>query len=216
LPAWVISLSEAAGLLLIIPVLATVLNLAATARGGLSLCRQNAGCGFLALGLGAWAVAVALQIAALCPLIVAVTRFTLVEAAVDYLSVAGFAGAVLFGAIYHIVPRLAGQPWPSKKLVQTHLVGTIAAVGLQTLALVVGGVRQGLLLRDPEVPFLEVAGAIRPWLDVGILASACALVAQGALAVNFGWLIVRCLRACCPGIVRWGAERKSQTAEVTL
>ena len=67
-----------------------------------------------------------------------------------------FFAMTMFGAAYHILPRVAGIEFPFGKLVRVHFwLGVLGTLFL-ALPLAVGGVMQGLKLSDPSVPFADV------------------------------------------------------------
>jgi len=107
----------------------------------------------------------------------------------------GVFGLAAFGALYFIVPRLAGRPWPSAALAQAHFGATLAGLALLLVALGVGGSTQGKMLNNEAVAFTEITQALLPWFTARSVAFMVLLVGQLAFAVNF-FLLLR--KAYCP------------------
>jgi cytochrome c oxidase cbb3-type subunit 1 len=107
----------------------------------------------------------------------------------------GVFGLAAFGALYFIVPRLAGRAWPSAALAQAHFGASLAGLALLLVAFGVGGATQGKMLNSESVAFLDITKALLPWFTARSVALMVLLVGQLALAVNF-FLLLR--QAYCP------------------
>ena len=105
----------------------------------------------------------------------------------------------MFGAIYHIAPKLMGQEWPSLGLVKLHFwtsaVGTAVIVFCFSLA----GWRIGADLLQPAMPFLKAVNGQIPLLVTGMVGSVLILAGNVALLVNLFGLAARSCRMCCAG-----------------
>ncbi|HYT60857.1 MAG TPA: cbb3-type cytochrome c oxidase subunit I, partial [Haliangiales bacterium] len=124
-----------------------------------------------------------------------------------------FFGMTMFGAIYHIMPLLMPEGWPSAKLPKRHLTLATLGIILNVVPLVLGGILQGLYLNDPNKPFMEALQSSLMFFRVGTLGDLLIAIGNVLLVLNVGWLLVRCCRACClPAIL---AVVRPQIAEVT-
>ena len=54
------------------------------------------------------------------------------------------------GAVYYIVPRLAGCEWLSVRLINNHFWFSVYGIGAIVVMSVVSGMQQGATLSDPE------------------------------------------------------------------
>ena len=90
---------------------------------------------------------------------------------------------VMFGAVYYVAPRLFGREWASARLIKVHFWCALAGVGLYWVDLTYVGWRQGLLLNNPDVPFLSIVSLTVPFLWVRSGAGVLMTVAHLAFAV---------------------------------
>jgi cytochrome c oxidase cbb3-type subunit 1 len=90
-------------------------------------------------------------------------HFTHAEVALTHLELSGFFSMAMFGAVYHILPRLTGRggsSWP----IRMHFWFSAVGVLLSWAVLTTGGVAQGLALNDPQTPFAAIIGRTLPSL----------------------------------------------------
>ncbi len=63
----------------------------------------------------------------------------------------------MFGAIYYIVPRLAGCEWLSARLIRQHFWFSVYGIAALVVCMLVGGLAQGASVNSPEnwnLPFM--------------------------------------------------------------
>lgn len=227
-PAWLGSVSGAAGVMLLIPLLAVALNWHLTLKGQDKKLGPNPYLAFFKFGALCYIVASLLQIVGLlhtpgslirwpqdiseaiqstfsvvfglASQISDVTRFTYYETGVTSLFLFGFFLAVAAGGIYSIVPKLTQCEWPSAPLVKLHFGCTVAGAVLLAASLIVGGLRQGAAMNNPSVAFLDTVRATVPFLGMGTLGILLLLVGNLALGINFARLLLhcRCSECCAP------------------
>ena len=189
LPAWVITVSVAASVLLLIPVALISVNLCI---GGPAKCTTPKYFALLALAafaLGGFAFALTAPRCAQ-----AVLHFTQFNVALRELFLFGFVGPALFAAFYAIVPQLAGRDFPCRLTPKAHFAFTVLGLGLLLLASGVGGWKQGWLLADPKTDFAAVSAGLKPWLCLHTLALAIYAFGQLAVVANSLWLIFECVK----------------------
>lgn len=165
-PAWMVSVSVAASLLMFIPVVTVAMNYHMTMKGHFEALRWSPTLRFTVFGAMAYTV-VSLQGCSMAiPSLNAITHFTDYTIGHAHLGLYGFFSMMMFGAIYYIVPRLVGWEWPSAKMIRWHFWLVAVGVLLMFGALTIGGLLQGLALYDPGVSFqssLDFATPFR-WL----------------------------------------------------
>ncbi len=205
-PAWLISISVAASWLAVVPALAAVANLYLTWKGRFGMLKDNVALRFLFVGLIfylAWTLRSAVfSFRGLSETV----RFTPFDLAQTQLVLFGVFGMLMFGALYEIVPRVAGAAWACDKMPRLHfwcaLAGTVliqaSLAAPAAIAAVSGNAPPAFAARMPAI---AVVGA--------------ALIALGNLGfvMNFIGLAVRAVRqceCCCP----FGDSSKTQTAGV--
>src|SRR6267378_3832397 len=178
LPAWMVTTSIVAKVLLIIPIIAVAANLHLTMKGRFELIKSNLALRFLMIGAmlyglsGIWDAINAFRT------IDRITQFTLAVSARNYLALFGFVLFISFGAIYFIVPRILGRFWRYALLVRWHFWLSIAGLGFLVFDLTIAGVLQGFGLMDPKVPIPAILDMIAPFVSAQILAAVVIVVAN--------------------------------------
>jgi cytochrome c oxidase cbb3-type subunit 1 len=212
LPAWIPSLSTVAGVLAVIPLLATVLNYHHTVAAS----RQSAdGTGqarvrdprsdearlhgqpslrFIALGFAAYVLSALMNTAEALPGISGVLQFTWFVPAQHHLVIFGFFVMVATGAAYHIVARVTGLP-VCARCVAVHFWVAALGILLSVMPLAAGGIVQGLKLNQASVPFMDVTHATLMMLRVSTLGDALLLFANFIFLKNIGGVLLRLGRA---------------------
>ncbi len=189
-PAWLPTLSALNSLMLIVPVIAvavigwkTVVGAAGQECKGGSYCMIKFGfVAFLLSGLMLFATA--------CPHFSGLTQFTWFGAAQTQLQLYGFFAITMFGAIYYILPRAVGIEFAFPKLIRVQHWCAMFGVVLFVVALVLGGLWQGLKLQDSNVAFAASTKAALPFLRVSTLGLLFLVFASLLFALNIFAMIV--------------------------
>ncbi len=183
LPAWVVSVSVVAGVLLLIPVLVASVNLHIGSGSG-SVAGRFAKLAVWALTLGGIArAATALRCSN------SVLHFTVFEGAVRELLLLGFVSAAFLAGAYVLVPRLVGRKYPNAGLASLHFGLSVVGVVLVVAAGAIGGWKQGWLLADPAMDVSAINLAIKPWLRMHTAGLGVFFLGQLAFAGNVLLLI---------------------------
>ena len=153
LPAWMISASVAASVMMFVPVVAAAINHHLTMSGHFGALKWSPTLRFTVFGAMTYTV-VSLQGASMSiPSLNAVTHFTDYTIGHSHLGMYGFFSMMMFGAMYYIIPRLVGWEWPSVTMIRWHFWLVAGGVLLMAGSLTIGGFLQGLALYDPTVSF---------------------------------------------------------------
>ena len=177
LPAWMSTLSSAATVMMIVPMLAvgTIVFLTTigtkTACGGGSLCFSKFG--VLSFNLATLAAAIAA-----CPAVARVTDFTWFTHGHTTMRLYGFFAMTMFAAIYHILPRLTGVEICPRRI-KGHFWVALPGALLLAAPMIFGGIKQGLKLADVSAPFLDSTKAAMLGFRIGTLGEV--LIVIGAL-----------------------------------
>jgi cytochrome c oxidase cbb3-type subunit 1 len=184
LPAWMPTLSSVAATLTVVPVLAIGVIGWQTLCGS-THCEPKGGpfC-FIRFGLASFVLASLMLIAMACPRISRVTEFTWFGPAQTQLQLYGFFAMTMFGAIYHLLPRVVGFEFPFPKLARVHFWISLSGVVLLVLPLAIGGVEQGLKLNHPDVGFMDALKATLPFLRVSTIGLMLLLFGNLLFALN--------------------------------
>ena len=210
LPAWMPALSSVAATLTVVPVLAVGVIAWQTSRGGSDTSSLEDGVAsnlrleksahradtaahrepkggpvcFIRFGTLSFVLASLMLIATACPRISRVTEFTWLGPAQTQLQLYGFFAMTMFGAVYHLLPRVVGFEWPFPKLARVHFWVSLLGVALLVLPLGIGGVVRGLKLNHPEVGFMDALKATLPFLRVSTIGLMLLLFGNLLFALN--------------------------------
>jgi cytochrome c oxidase cbb3-type subunit I len=198
-PNWVSSVSVVARVMLLVPVVAFSLSWHGTMRGRWGALRTDFILRFVLVGALSYLLAAGLQIIGALPVINRVVIFTLYGQGIWQLQVHGFLVMVLTGAVYHVVPRLAGREWPSARLIWIHFWCATVGLILASLPLVIGGVLHGLGINQPEIDFMTVSRRTIPFLGTNSMGTMLLLIGYAAFLINCG----RMLAGCCRDMPLW-------------
>ena len=130
LPAWMITVSIVATILMLIPVLTVTVNFVLTLRGNYGLVYLSPTIRFVFFGAIIYAIASAISVIGALRSVAGITQFTNFSAANSQLMIYGFFSMVMFGSIYYVVPRLVGCEWLSSRMISIHFLGAAYGIGI--------------------------------------------------------------------------------------
>jgi len=208
-----IGLSTVAGVLLLLPTLAVILNCHWTFAGQRQRLKDSPALRFVVFGVNAYLLASLLRMLNGFPSVNEFTGFTHFQSALTHLGLYGFFAMVIFGALFEIIPSLARQPWPSPRLVQVQFWAGAAGVALFVLPMAAAGLLQGSALTDASVSFMNALKSSLGFVRIGTVGLLLLLVASLALLANSLWLGLRVCTACCCSPVGNREGAKLQSAE---
>lgn len=150
IPAYLVTISIAANILLIIPIATVLTNLGRTMKGNVGMMAWSPTLRFVWVGTIFFAVAAGLGVLSSLRSVDSITHFTQWNYGQVHAILLGFFSMVMFGAIYYITPRLVGCEWLSRSFIKLHFLGT-AYGGATIIGLfLVSGVWMGFTLSgDP-------------------------------------------------------------------
>lgn len=183
-PAWVPTLAVAASSLLLFHYMVVALNF----RAGFGA--PGVAMKFLRFGLVAYLLTGILEFVTGFRGVAVQTQFTFLTTAMEQLGLYGGISMLLFGGIYYMVPRIAGQAWASSALGAGHRVMVMLGIILSVVALAAAGWTQAADLANAKVNPADIFGNVRVSLLVNSGAQLILLGANLLLLVNF------CRTAC--------------------
>jgi cytochrome c oxidase cbb3-type subunit 1 len=187
LPAWVVTVGIVGSVMMLIPVVTVAINHHMTMRGSFARLADSPTLRFTVLGAMCYtAVSVQGSLTALRS-VNEVNHFTHYTIAHAHLGVYAFFSMVMFGAVYYVAPRLFGREWSSSRLIKVHVWCALVGVGAYWVDLTYAGWRQGLLLNNPDMPFLSIVSFTVPFLWARTVAG----VMMTAAHLAFGLLVWR-------------------------
>lgn len=190
LPAWVVSVSIAGSVLTIGPLIAVVINLWESRRPAASECTRiwfTTSLVFFALS------GILIPAIAMCP----ISAVTVVAEGAQVVALYGFIGFALFGAIYHIAPRLFIDEITCGTRGKVTWWCTLLGIILFSGPLIVGGLMQGHNLRASSVPFVNIMNGLKPFLRISTLGLLLLLVGNISIFASVTRMLCACCRNCC-------------------
>jgi cytochrome c oxidase cbb3-type subunit 1 len=185
-PAWMPVLSSVAASLTLVPVFAVGVIAWQTLCGS-THCEPKGGpfC-FIRFGFASFVLSSLMFIATACPRMSRVTEFTWVGPAQTQLQLYGFFAMTMFGAIYHLLPRVVGVELPFPKLARLQFWLLMLGVLLFIVPLAIGGVEQGMKLNNPnDIAFMDATKAMLPFLRTSTIGLLLILLGNLLFALNF-------------------------------
>jgi cytochrome c oxidase cbb3-type subunit 1 len=191
IPAWLVTLSISASIMMLVPIACISANLLLTMRGHYNMVYHSPTIRFTFFGAISFIVASVLGV--LCSLrsVDSVFHFTQFVSGHQQLLLYAFFSMVMFGAIYYITPRLVGCEWLSSSMITVHFWGAAYGGGFAIAMMLFAGIAQGLSFVDPEATFsqiIQIGQVYYPGRTLGfILVSAAHLI----FALHFLLMLLR-------------------------
>ena len=182
-PAWLPTVSAYAALLSIVPILAVAIITRKTVRGASVASRGGPFC-FIRFGVLSFVISGVLYVSEFGPRYSRVLDFTWFGFGVTQWQLLGFAAMILIGAIYEILPRVMEKPLPFPLLARVNFYFMAGGVVLYVMPLVIGGVKQGMKLRDANIPFADANSTALIFLRVSTTGQLLILLGALCLLLN--------------------------------
>ena len=182
-PAWLPAASALGALLSVIPLLALALVAKKTVSGANVACLGGPFC-FIKFGVLSFVLSGVLYVSQFCPRYSLILDFTWFGFGVTQWQLLGFAGMILMGAIYEILPKVMGQPLPFPKLARWNFFFFAGGVLLFVIPLLIGGVEQGMQWHDARVPFADASAVALKFLRVSTTGQLLVLLGSLCLLLN--------------------------------
>jgi len=190
LPAWMVTASIVAKVLMLIPVLAAAVNFHLTMKGNFGGLRDDLALRFVVTGAVIYTVYSFVGSIISVRSIAQFTQFTFVTVIHSQLGLFGFYSMILFGALYYIVPRLLNRQWLFEKLIEMHFWLLVVGLGLLLVDFTIGGLIQGFALEDPQIPMIAVNDLLEPFLAIQNFGAFLLVVANLAFGIAFALILL--------------------------
>lgn len=194
LPAWLITTSIVASVMMVIPVVVTAINHHMTMKGNFNVLRYSPTLRFVVFGAMSYTLASLQGSSMAFRELNAITHFTHYTIGHSHLGLYAFYTMIMFGSIYYIVPRLLGREWVSALLIKVHFWTCAYGIVTMVLLLSVGGAIQGWMLQHPENPtntFSNIVEATKPWLRGRSISGCLIMVGHLAFAYHFALMLLK-------------------------
>lgn len=188
-PAWLISISVVASIMMLVPVISVAINHHLTVKGSFAAVRSSPTLRFVVFAAMSYTVTSVQGSFTAIRAVSRVTHFTHYTIAHAHLGMYAFVTMMLFGTMYYMMPRLTGKEWPSRWLIRIHFWGCALGILHYWIVLSIGGIKQGLWMLDDTVPFMEIVKRMLPYLEQRSWAGAAMTLGHLAFAISFVWLL---------------------------
>jgi cytochrome c oxidase cbb3-type subunit I len=190
LPAWMPAASAVASSLLVVPLIAIAIIALKTVSGSTAACKGGPLC-YVKFGTAVFLLSGLMLIAAGCPQISHVVEFTWFGPAQTQLQILGFFAIIMCGAIYELLPRIMGFGLPFPRLVRFQHWLFMLGVVLWAGSLAIGGVEQGMKLRDANIDFADSTAKALIFLRAGTTGLLLILLGSLLFAANLFVMTIR-------------------------
>jgi cytochrome c oxidase cbb3-type subunit 1 len=190
-PAWLVTLSIASSIMLIIPLVTVGANFIRTMNGHYHMVYHSPTIRFTFFGAICFCVATALGIIAALRSVNGVVHFTFFQSAYQDLVLYLFFSMVMFGAMYYITPRLVGCEWLSSSLIKLHFLGSAYGGGMAVAVMMFAGIAAGMRAADPESLFSQILVNGTAYLPGRTLALILLTIGHTAFGFHFLLMLLR-------------------------
>jgi cytochrome c oxidase cbb3-type subunit I len=191
IPAWMVTVSIAASIMMIIPIATVAMNFLKTMHGSYQMVYHSPTIRFTFFGAICFCIASAIGLIASLRSMDRVLHFTLFASAYNELVLYTFFSMVMFGAIYYITPRLVGCEWLSTSLIKFHFLGSAYGGGTAVVALLLTGLATGMGLADPSGTFAQVVQFGQFYLPGRTIGLALVSLGHTAFGLHFLLMLLR-------------------------
>jgi cytochrome c oxidase cbb3-type subunit 1 len=191
LPAWMITVSIVASVMMFIPVVTVAINHHFTMVGHFHKMRYSPTLRFIVFGAMSYTLASVQGSLSALRSVSEVTHFTHHTIAHAHLGMYAFFTMVMFGSMYYILPRITQREWPSTGLISLHFWGAALGAILYIVPLSIGGILQGEAMNDAKIPFIKVVALTLPYLKIRTVSGILLAIGHLAFAANLVWMLAR-------------------------
>jgi cytochrome c oxidase cbb3-type subunit I len=191
LPAWTITVGVVGSMMMFIPVITIGINHHMTMLGSFHLLRTSPTLRFAVMGSMMYTVSSFQGSLESLRSHQEVTHFTHYTIGHVHLGMYGFFAPLMFAMMYYAMPRLMRQEWSSARLIRIHFWCTVFGTALYGIAMCYAGVKQGLMMNDPAIPFLKIVDFTIPFLWLRTVAGLILFAGTVAFLINFGRMLMR-------------------------
>lgn len=190
-PAWLVTLSVSATIMLIVPLVTVGKNFIKTMEGNYHMVYYSPTLRFTFFGAVIFCIANALNIIFSLRGPDSIVHFTLFNNAMTDLVLYGFYSMVMFGAIYYITPRLVGCEWLSSSLIKLHFLGSAYGGAMAVAVMLFAGLATGSRAIDETSLFSQILSNTRAYLSGRTIALFLVTIGHTAFGLHFLLMLLR-------------------------
>ncbi|WP_144428334.1 cbb3-type cytochrome c oxidase subunit I [Azospirillum thiophilum] len=184
IPTWLVTLSVVHSVMMFIPVIAVAINQHVTVARNLWALRESLPLRFIVFGAVSYTLASFQGSVEALRSVNTITHFTQYTVGHAHLGAYAFVTLVMFGAAYHILPRLTGRDFAHPGLIRAHFWLVAAGFAIYFVSLSVGGILQGLAMLDATRPFSDSVILTKPYLEARSVGGALMTLGHLLFAIN--------------------------------
>jgi len=190
-PAWLVTLSIAASILMIVPIVTLATNLLKTMHGHYHMVYHSPTIRFTFFGAICFCISAVVGMFTSLRSVDRIVHFTFFQGAYNDLVLYSFFSMVMFGAIYYITPRLVGCEWLSSTLIKVHFLGSAYGGATAIVSLLLAGIATGMGMADIENNFTQVVQLGQFYLPGRIIGLALITIGHTAFGLHFLLMLLR-------------------------
>ena len=190
-PAWLVTVSIAANIMMIVPIAMVTANFVLTMKGRMEMIHLSPTVRFTFFGVILFTIGSLLNVISSLRSVDQFLHFTPWAQGQQQLLLYGFFSMVIFGAIYYITPRLVGCEWLSSTLIKYHFWGSAYGGGTVILMLLLTGISMGGALRDPDGLFSQVISSSLEFLAGQLIGMVMLTLGHVIFALHFLLMLMR-------------------------
>jgi len=163
LPAWLITVSVAAVIMMLIPTATFTINYAKSIKGLGHMVYHSPVLRFTLFGAAVYSISSLILVLFSFRSVAQYTQFGTAIQGLNHLGIYAFFTMVIFGSMYYIVPRLVGCEWFSSTMIRLHFWASAYGIGFCVMLMLIGGIFQGSLWADKDVSIISAVQALEPF-----------------------------------------------------
>lgn len=191
IPIWLQAAGTVGSVGMVIPVVVVAINHHLTVKGHFKQVWQSPTLRFVVFGAMSYTAVSLLGSTMSLRDVNVITHFTHFTVGHAHHGVYAFFTMVMFGTLYFMLPRLVNLEWPSAFLIRVHFWFCALGIGVMVVGLHIGGWIQGLMMNDPEIPFMQTMEATLPYLWSRSVSGLMLTIGHIAFGINVFLLLIR-------------------------
>jgi len=189
-PTWVVTLSVVHSVMMFIPVIAVAINQHVLVGRNLWALKESLPLRFISFGAVMYTMASFQGSIEALRSVNTVVHFTHYTVGHAHLGAYAFVSIVMFGAAYHMLPRMTGRAFQWPALINAHFWLIVVGFAIYFFSLSIGGVLQGLAMLDATRPFSESVTVTLPYLEARSLGGTLMTLGHIIFAINVASILV--------------------------
>ena len=200
-PMWIPAIGTVKSIAMVFPIAVASTNFHATAFQDIGKVWNYLPLRFVIFGTLSYTISSYIGIIFSLPAVANITQFSIINEFHFNQRVYGFFSMIIFGMVYHILPRITGKEICGKAA-SFHFWTSAFGIMALLLAYLIGGLTHGVLAQQPELAWAErVITAVKPYFLISELAFIVLGISQLVFVLNV-WSSIGCTITNCCGFLK--------------